>query len=230
MPRQRRRIVRPIIYNRRDAANLALRPLEIVFMHRVLTPADYRRSAWKNGGGRTTEIAAYPANAGLDRFIWRASIADIECAGPFSVFHDVDRTLALLQGAGLVLHGAGEPLELRAHYEPVEFAGDIPLECSLTDGPVRDFNLMVCRTHARGEVVVVRGSAEALAPARFQLCYAAVGVCECLLAAHVPLALHEGNALLIDSADAPPSVVHINPLSSDAVALAAAIDLIGLAP
>ena len=159
-----------------------------------------------------------------------ASIADIECAGPFSVFHDVDRTLALLQGAGLVLHGAGEPLELRAHYEPVEFAGDIPLECSLTDGPVRDFNLMVCRTHARGEVVVVRGSAEALAPARFQLCYAAVGVCECLLAAHVPLALHEGNALLIDSADAPPSVVHINPLSSDAVALAAAIDLIGLAP
>src|SRR5438067_2390334 len=124
---------RRFLYNRADAANLALRPPEISFMHRVLTPADYRRSAWKNGGGRTTEIASYPADAGLERFVWRASIADIDCAGPFSAFHGVDRTLALLQGAGLMLTGAGEPLELRAHYEPVEFSGDIPLECSLAD-------------------------------------------------------------------------------------------------
>src|SRR6266542_4174450 len=29
----------------------------LLTMHRVLTPADYRHTTWKNGGGRTTEIA-----------------------------------------------------------------------------------------------------------------------------------------------------------------------------
>jgi uncharacterized protein len=196
-------------------------------MHRVLTPADYRHATWKNGGGRTTEIAAYPPDGVLERFIWRASIADIERNGPFSAFPGVDRTLVLLQGAGLVLTGVGEALEVRAHYEPVSFAGDISLECTLTAGPVRDFNLMVRRTQARGELAVVSGSAEAIVPARFQLCYAAVGVCECLRAGHVPLTLPEGNALLVESADAIPSALHVNPLSSDAVALVAAIDLAG---
>jgi environmental stress-induced protein Ves len=196
-------------------------------MHRVLTPADYHHTTWKNGGGRTTEIAAFPADAGLDRFAWRVSIADIGRSGPFSAFAGVDRTLVLLQGPGLVLTGVGEPLEVRAHYEPIEFAGDISLECTLTGGPVRDFNLMIRRSRARGELAIVRGSAEAIAPAQFQLCYAAVGVCECLLAGHVPLTLHDGNTLLVESFDAAPSVLHVNPLSSDAVAVAAAIDLIG---
>ena len=195
-------------------------------MHRVLTPADYRSTSWKDGGGRTTEIAAYPHGAGLDRFIWRASVADVERDGPFSAFPGVDRTLVLLQGAGLILSGAGEPLEVRAHFEPVKFAGDVAPECALHGGPVRDFNLMVRRAQARGELTIVRGSAGAIAPARFQLCYAAVGVCECLLAGHVPLTLHDGHALLVDAEDTAPSVVRVNPLSSDAVALAIAIDLI----
>jgi uncharacterized protein len=195
-------------------------------MHRVLTPADYRSTSWKDGGGRTTEIASYPHGAGLDRFIWRASVADVERNGPFSAFSGVDRTLVLLQGAGLILSGAGEPLEVRAHFEPVKFAGDVAPECRLHGGPVRDFNLMVRRAQARGELTSVRGSAEAIAPARFQLCYAAVGVCECLLAGHVPLTLHDGHALLVDAEDAAPSVLRVNPLSSDAVALAIAIDLI----
>ena len=195
-------------------------------MHRVLTPADYRSTSWKNGGGRTTEIASYPHAAGLDRFIWRASIADIERDGPFSAFPDVDRTRVLLQGAGLILSGVGEPLEVRAHYEPVKFAGDVALDCTLHGGPVRDFNLMVRRTQARGELAIVRGSAEAIAPARFQLCYAAVGVCECLLAGHVPLTLHDGHALFVDAEDTAMSVVRVNPLSSDAVAVTVAVDLI----
>jgi environmental stress-induced protein Ves len=196
-------------------------------MHRVLTPADYRHATWKNGGGRTTEIAAYPSDAGLERFIWRASVADIEHNGPFSAFPGIDRTLVLLQGVGIALTGVGEPLEVRAHYEPIKFIGDVSLECALIEGPVRDFNLMIRRAQARGELAIVRGSAEAIVPARFQLCYAAVGVCECLLAGHVPLTLPEGNALLVESVDAAPSVLHVNPLSSDAVALVAAIDLIG---
>ena len=195
-------------------------------MHRVLTPADYRSMSWRNGGGRTTEIASFPQGAGLDRFVWRVSIADIDRNGPFSTFPGVDRTLVLLQGAGLTLAGAGEPLEVRAHYEPVDFAGDVAVDCTLHDGPVRDFNLMVRRSQARGELAIVRNSAAAIAPARFLLCHAAVGACECLLAAHVPLTLHDGHTLLVDAEEAKPTVVRVNPLSPDAVALAVAIDLL----
>lgn len=44
-------------------------------MHRLLTRADYRPMSWKNGGGRTTEIATGPAGAGPDAWDWRVSIA-----------------------------------------------------------------------------------------------------------------------------------------------------------
>jgi uncharacterized protein len=195
-------------------------------MHRVLSPADYRSASWKNGGGRTTEIVSYPSGVGVDGFVWRVSVADVERNGPFSAFPGVDRTLVLLQGAGMILTGVGDPLEVHVHYEPVKFAGDVALECTLTDGPVRDFNLMVRRAQARGELAVVRGSAEAVASARFQLCYAAVGVCECLIAGHVPITLHDGHALWVDSSDVPASLLRVNPLSSDAVALGVAIDLV----
>lgn len=29
---------------------------------------------WKNGGGLTREVAAFPADAGLDTFVWRVSV------------------------------------------------------------------------------------------------------------------------------------------------------------
>jgi uncharacterized protein len=196
-------------------------------MHRALAPADYRRTAWKNGQGSTTEIAVHPPRADFERFLWRASVADITQDGPFSTFPGIDRTLLLLRGAGMRLAGEGEPLEIRALHEPVAFAGDIELYCTLHGGAVRDFNLMVRRGMARGAVVVVREEAGAIAPARFHLCYAAVGACECLLPANVPLTLNEDHALLVDAEEAAPHSLHVNPLSRDAVALVAAIDLIG---
>ncbi len=73
----------------------------------VLSPADYRRMPWKNGGGHTTEIAAFPAGAGLASFVWRVSIADVLQDGPFSPFPGIDRTLVLLEGEGMRLSGDG---------------------------------------------------------------------------------------------------------------------------
>jgi environmental stress-induced protein Ves len=194
-------------------------------MHRILTPADYRRTAWKNGDGRTTEVVVYPPHADLNGFVWRASVADVARDGPFSTFPGVDRTLVLLTGAGLSLTGGDVPLDVRAHYEPVTFAGDVALECRLHGGAVRDFNLMVRRGAARGELTVVREEAGTIKPARFRLCYVAAGTCECLVAGNVPIVLHAGDALLVDTEDAPPSALHVNPLTPDAVALAASIDL-----
>jgi len=192
--------------------------------HRVLSPTDYRRMPWKNGGGTTTEIAAHPAGAGMASFAWRVSIADVETDGPFSIFGGVDRTLVLLAGAGMRLAGDGQPLELRTPFEPVVFSGDRNLSCGLVEGPVRDFNLMVRRGVARGSVVVRREGGDDIVPADTYLCYAAVGASECLVAGHPPIALPESHSLLVTPAAGPTAHgLVVNPVAARSVALVAAI-------
>ncbi len=195
-----------------------------VTSHHILSPADYHRMPWKNGGGHTMEIAAHPVGSGLASFMWRVSVADVERDGPFSAFGGVDRSLVLLSGAGMRLTGAGEPIELRAPYEPIHFSGDRTMECQLIDGPVRDFNLMVRRGSARGDVVVRREGGEALAPADTYLCYAAAGPSECLVAGHPPIALAEAHSLLLTTeGGATPHALSVNPLAVGSVALVASI-------
>ena len=192
--------------------------------HRVLSPTDYRRMPWKNGGGHTTEIAAHPEASGMASFAWRVSVADVEKDGPFSTFAGIDRTLVLLAGAGLTLTGETEPLELRATFEPIRFSGDTALHCHLVAGPVRDFNLMVRRGSARGDVIVRSEGGEALTPADTYLCYAAVGPSECLVAGHPPIALPEAHALLVNrEGGASAHALSVNPLAAGSVALVAAI-------
>lgn len=198
-------------------------------MHRLLTPADYRQIAWKNGGGRTTELAVHPADADFTHFTWRASVADVAKDGPFSLFDGVDRTLVLLRGAGVRLAAAGAALEIRVPFEPVTFSGDVPYECALYDGPVQDFNLMVRRSVARGVVDVVRGQGGSVRPGQFRLCYAAAGACECLLPGNVPLRLNERDSLLVDATGDAPVTLHVNPLAPGATALVATVDVIGTA-
>jgi environmental stress-induced protein Ves len=192
--------------------------------HRVLSPADYRRMPWKNGGGHTHEIAAHPEGAGMAAFAWRVSIAEIAQDGPFSSFPGVDRTLVLLAGNGVRLEGAGTPLDLRAPYEPVTFSGEAQLDCVLTDGPVRDFNLMVRRDAATGQIIVVREGGQAIAPAQAYVCFAAAGVSECLIAGYPPLVVAPEHSLvvLVDPETVPPAL-HVYPTSAQSVALVAVI-------
>ena len=121
-------------------------------MHRLLKPADYVRMPWKDGGGHTTEIAAHPADATLASFDWRVSIADVAADGPFSCYPGVDRVIVLVSGAGMRLTGDAHTAELRAPFEPYAFSGDDVLSCSLIEGPVRDFNLMLRRGRTQGRV------------------------------------------------------------------------------
>lgn len=195
-------------------------------MHRVLTPADYRETAWKNGGGRTSEVAARPEGADLMHFAWRISIAHVARDGPFSVFDGIDRTLVLLRGAGMRLTKAGaSTLEIRAPFEPVAFPGEVAYDCGLVDGPVQDFNLMVRRNAAHGRVDVVQGASGAAPPAGFRLCYVARGSCECLLPGRAPVRLHEHASLTLEAVDGePPTTLHINPLADGAVALVVSVD------
>lgn len=107
---------------------------------RRLTRADYRRMPWRNGGGWTTEIARAPAGDD-DAFDWRVSIAEIARDGAFSRFDGVDRCLVLLEGAGMELRVAGDPILLDRRGQAIDFAGEAEVHCRLLDGPTRDFNV-----------------------------------------------------------------------------------------
>ena len=191
--------------------------------HRLLSPRDYRRMPWRNGGGRTAEIAAWARGPGAEPFAGRVSIAEIEQDGPFSAWPGIDRTFVLLDGAGVVLTQGGIDVEVVARHEPVRFAGDEASSCRLVDGPARAFNLMVRRGHARGDVVVADGETTIAGPFRFGVCYAAEGASECLLPGRAPIAVAEGHALLVDGEDRLTSM-HVNPIDAGAVAIVAALD------
>jgi environmental stress-induced protein Ves len=191
--------------------------------HRLLSPRDFRRMPWKNGGGRTAEIAAWMREGRTEPFAGRVSIAEIEQDGPFSAWPGIDRTFVLLGGAGVVLTQGGIDVEIVARHEPVRFAGDEASSCRLVDGPARAFNLMVRRGHARGDVVVADGEATIAGPFRFGVCYAAEGASECLLPGRVPIAVAAGHALLVDGEDRLASM-HVNPIDTGAVAIVAALD------
>lgn len=115
-------------------------------------------SPWKNGGGLTREIAAWPPGAAMDEFDWRVSVADIAADGPFSAFPGIDRHIALLHGAGVVLRAAngGWRHQLAQRGEPFSFAGEESVLATLTDGPTRDFNVMTRRDRCRARIDALR--------------------------------------------------------------------------
>jgi len=120
-------------------------------MRCTLLPTAQRTAApWKNGGGRTWEIAIGPADAGLDDFDWRISMARVDTEGPFSRFPGIVRTLAVLEGA-LRLRVQAQPAGAIAQKEyamrldretaPWRFDGDVPVHAEVI-APVLDLNLM----------------------------------------------------------------------------------------
>ena len=129
---------------------------------RVIRAADCRAMPWKNGGGETTEIAVFPPDAGLDEFEWRVSRARIASDGPFSVFAGVDRTLTVLDGAGLrLVIGAGAPVDLTPSSAPLSFEADVPTRAGLLGGAVTDLNVMTRRGSLRHRVTSLRVEAGA---------------------------------------------------------------------
>jgi environmental stress-induced protein Ves len=116
---------------------------------RIVRAADYRRMPWKNGGGSTTEVAIAPSDATLDDFDWRISMAHVAAPGPFSRFPGIDRTLAVIEGRGIVLTIADAPVTLDRGAPPLFFPGDIETSATLIGGPIDDLNVMSNRARFR---------------------------------------------------------------------------------
>jgi environmental stress-induced protein Ves len=95
--------------------------------------------AWKNGGGQTRELLAWPSS---ENWSLRISRADIEKDGPFSAFPGADRWFAVLQGKGVILTFADKRCTVRLDGEPLNFDGAQSPGCHLLDGPTQDLNLM----------------------------------------------------------------------------------------
>ena len=121
---------------------------------RLLRASDHRRMAWSNGGGTTYEVLTEPEGAGLDGFDWRISLAEVAASGPFSPFPGIDRTLVLVDGAGMELEIDGATTAVRRH-AVVRFAGEQSVSCRLTHGPTRDLNVMTRRGRCTALVDVV---------------------------------------------------------------------------
>jgi uncharacterized protein len=101
---------------------------------------------WRNGGGTTRELLAWPTPGN-----WRVrmSVADVEVAGPFSRFDGVERWFAVLEGTGVVLRIGGREHPVLPGGDALQFDGSVPVDCALLDGPTRDFNLMAPPAQAR---------------------------------------------------------------------------------
>jgi environmental stress-induced protein Ves len=125
-----------------------------------LTPRQYKTMPWKNGGGMTTEILAEPNKDG--GHLWRLSIAEVSQSGPFSDFSGYDRTIMLIEGSGFTLDfdpkdSDGAPAKrIDGSYEPFLFDGGWKTNCTLIEGPIRDFNLMAAREAGPAEMTIAR--------------------------------------------------------------------------
>ena len=121
--------------------------------------ADVAPSAWKNGGGTTRELLAWPSPAD---WVFRLSVAEVQADGPFSSFAGVQRWFAVLSGAGVRLQvGAAAPYGvqvLTSASAPFCFDGALPVDCTLIDGATQDFNLMVRTDQARAQMQRVADS------------------------------------------------------------------------
>jgi environmental stress-induced protein Ves len=119
--------------------------------------AEVPATPWKNGGGVTREIATGGTAAGGTDWGWRISLAEVAKNGPFSIFPETDRVIAVIAGSGMdLLRPDGSRLALEL-FQPRHFAGEEPFEGRLRDGPVRDLNMMVRRGRFAAEMEIVSG-------------------------------------------------------------------------
>ena len=113
---------------------------------KVLTWASVAPQPWRNGGGVTRELLAWPADG---PWLARISVADITRDGDFSAFSGVVRWFAVIEGAGVELDFASGRQPLTICSDPCRFDGEAAPACRLLAGPTRDLNLMAQRAGGR---------------------------------------------------------------------------------
>jgi uncharacterized protein len=158
---------------------------------------------WRNGGGSTRELLAWPQ---VQAWQVRVSVARIDADGPFSAFPGVDRWFAVLAGAGVVLALPEGQHRLSPGSRPLAFDGALAPGCTLVGGPTDDLNLMVRRGIGQGEMWRAEPGASIDGATRWRAVYAAGPVAVDIDFRTEMLAA--GELLWSDSADPEPWLVH----------------------
>jgi uncharacterized protein len=127
---------------------------------------------WRNGGGSTQELLAWPA---ADTWHLRISVAHIEHDGPFSAYPGVERWFAVIHGDGVTLQFAETAIVQRVCDPPLHFDGDAAPGCALLHGATQDLNLMVRGAHGRGVMQQVSSTAPWISSATLRAVYTADG-------------------------------------------------------
>jgi uncharacterized protein len=117
--------------------------IDLVRLDRVLP------QPWRNGGGSTRELLAWPSAAD---WAVRISVAEIARDGPFSAFPGVERWFAVIQGHGVLLRFAGQRKALSVDGDPLHFDGADAPDCQLQGGTTLDLNLMARKDAGRGKM------------------------------------------------------------------------------
>ncbi|MGA0080381.1 MAG: HutD family protein [Ilumatobacteraceae bacterium] len=107
---------------------------------------------WANGRGTSYEIASDRGSD--DQWSWRLAMAPVNEDGPFSRIDCVNRSLVVVEGAGMVLSVDRKKLQC-APLQVVQFRGEAVTDAILLDGPITDINLMIRRNDADGELRIV---------------------------------------------------------------------------
>lgn len=110
-------------------------------LHRIRL-ADVPAEPWRNGGGSTRVLLAWPEAA---QWRLRVSVAEIAADGPFSPFPGIERWFAVIEGAGVRLALPDGPAVMQSGDAPWRFDGEAAPNCTLLDGPTQDLNLMARR-------------------------------------------------------------------------------------
>ena len=109
-----------------------MEPMLISAMDKPLQP-------WRNGGGVTRQLLAWPDD---ENWLLRISMANVSQDGSFSAWPGVVRGLAILDGEGVKLTFADSIINLQRHDPALIFPGEAMPDCQLLGGGVRDLNVM----------------------------------------------------------------------------------------
>lgn len=116
-------------------------------MIKITNEQQFNTTLWKNGKGKTTELAISD-NSSLENFSWRLSIASVSENGLFSNFSGLYRHLILLTGIGIELFHQSPTTKkntedrLDKPLSIAKFDGADQTTGQLLSGPITDFNVM----------------------------------------------------------------------------------------
>lgn len=111
-------------------------------MIKIISPEQFKKTAWKNGKGETTELAISEGGT-LEHFDWRISMAQVVEDGAFSYFTGYLRNLILISGNGMDLqHDQSNIDRLGRPLGFATFDGGCHTLATLTCGPIVDINVI----------------------------------------------------------------------------------------